>query len=168
MENGTERYISSKRLLSRKHQFQGSIEAIQHRVSQINPELTRQEITRIQSSIDRAIPSWSSLIAKSMRLRCSSSLRLRSMGSDARPGSRQPGCIREGTLWMVRRSDQPCARACSPAHIGGNKPSSRVEVLLTQCVVDVHHYAVLRRSNVHLGDRPIVACKARLKGWDLR
>ena len=35
-------------------QFQGSIEAIQHRVSQINPELTRQEIARIQSSIDRA------------------------------------------------------------------------------------------------------------------
>lgn len=35
-------------------QFQGSIEAIQHRVSQINPELTRQEISRIQSSIDRA------------------------------------------------------------------------------------------------------------------
>ncbi len=35
-------------------QFQGSIEAIQHMVSQINPELTRQEIARIQSSIDRA------------------------------------------------------------------------------------------------------------------
>jgi hypothetical protein len=35
-------------------QFQGSIEAIQHRVSQINPELTQQEITRLQSSIDRA------------------------------------------------------------------------------------------------------------------
>lgn len=35
-------------------QFQGSIEAIQHRVSQINPDLTRQEIARIQSSIDRA------------------------------------------------------------------------------------------------------------------
>ncbi len=35
-------------------QFQGSIEAIQHRVSQINPELTRQEIARVQSSIDRA------------------------------------------------------------------------------------------------------------------
>jgi hypothetical protein len=35
-------------------QFQGSIEAIQHRVSQINPELTRQEIARLQSSIDRA------------------------------------------------------------------------------------------------------------------
>ena len=35
-------------------QFQGSIEAIQHRVSQINPEMTRQDIVRIQSSIDRA------------------------------------------------------------------------------------------------------------------
>lgn len=35
-------------------QFQGSIETIQHRVSQINPELTRQDITRIQGSIDRA------------------------------------------------------------------------------------------------------------------
>jgi very-short-patch-repair endonuclease len=35
-------------------QFQGSIKAIQHRVSQINPELTRQEIARVQSSIDRA------------------------------------------------------------------------------------------------------------------
>jgi hypothetical protein len=35
-------------------QFQGSIEAIQHRVSQINPELTRQDIARIQGSIDRA------------------------------------------------------------------------------------------------------------------
>jgi very-short-patch-repair endonuclease len=35
-------------------QFQGSIEAIQHRVSQINPELTQQEITRLRSSIDRA------------------------------------------------------------------------------------------------------------------
>jgi len=35
-------------------QFQGSIKAIQHRVSQINPELTRQEIARLQSSIDRA------------------------------------------------------------------------------------------------------------------
>jgi hypothetical protein len=35
-------------------QFQGSIKAIQYRVSQINPELTHQEITRLQSSIDRA------------------------------------------------------------------------------------------------------------------
>jgi hypothetical protein len=35
-------------------QFQGSIEAIQHKVSQINPELTRQEIARLHSSIDRA------------------------------------------------------------------------------------------------------------------
>ena len=35
-------------------QFQGSIEAIQHKVSQINPELTRQEIERLRSSIDRA------------------------------------------------------------------------------------------------------------------
>jgi len=35
-------------------QFQGSIEAIQHRVSQINPELTQQEIERLRSSIDRA------------------------------------------------------------------------------------------------------------------
>jgi len=35
-------------------QFQGSIKAIQHRVSQINHELTRQEIARLQSSIDRA------------------------------------------------------------------------------------------------------------------
>lgn len=35
-------------------QFQGSIEAIQHKVSQINPELTRQEIERLRWSIDRA------------------------------------------------------------------------------------------------------------------
>ena len=35
-------------------QFQGSIEAIQHKVSQINPELTRQEIERLRGSIDRA------------------------------------------------------------------------------------------------------------------
>jgi very-short-patch-repair endonuclease len=35
-------------------QFQASIEAIQHRVSQLNPELTRHEIERCQSSIDRA------------------------------------------------------------------------------------------------------------------
>src|SRR5579871_1261134 len=35
-------------------QFQGSIEAIQHRVSQINPELTQEEILRLRSSIDRA------------------------------------------------------------------------------------------------------------------
>jgi very-short-patch-repair endonuclease len=35
-------------------QFQGSIEAIQHRVSQVNPELTRHEIEMLQSSIDRA------------------------------------------------------------------------------------------------------------------
>ncbi len=35
-------------------QFQGSIEAIQHKVSQINPELTRQEIKRLRGSIDRA------------------------------------------------------------------------------------------------------------------
>jgi very-short-patch-repair endonuclease len=35
-------------------QFKASIEAIQHRVSQLNPELTRQEISRLQSAIDRA------------------------------------------------------------------------------------------------------------------
>ena len=35
-------------------QFQGSIEAIQHRVSQINPNLLREDIKRVQSSIDRA------------------------------------------------------------------------------------------------------------------
>ena len=35
-------------------QFQGSIEAIQHKVSQINPEFTRQEIERLRGSIDRA------------------------------------------------------------------------------------------------------------------
>jgi very-short-patch-repair endonuclease len=35
-------------------QFQGSIESIQHRVSQINPELTQQEIVHLRSSIDRA------------------------------------------------------------------------------------------------------------------
>jgi hypothetical protein len=35
-------------------QFQGSIEAIQHRVSQINPDLLRADIKRVQSSIDRA------------------------------------------------------------------------------------------------------------------
>jgi very-short-patch-repair endonuclease len=35
-------------------QFQGSIEAIQHKVSQINPALTRQEIEQLRSSIDRA------------------------------------------------------------------------------------------------------------------
>jgi hypothetical protein len=34
-------------------QFQGSIEAIQHRVSQINPALTRQEIEQLRGSIDR-------------------------------------------------------------------------------------------------------------------
>ncbi|MGO8720564.1 MAG: AAA domain-containing protein [Acidobacteriaceae bacterium] len=35
-------------------QFQASIETIQHRVSQLNPELTIKEIERCQSSIDRA------------------------------------------------------------------------------------------------------------------
>lgn len=35
-------------------QFQASIEAIQHQVSQLNPELTRQEINTLQSTIDRA------------------------------------------------------------------------------------------------------------------
>jgi very-short-patch-repair endonuclease len=35
-------------------QFQASIETIQHRVSQLNPELTMREIERCQSSIDRA------------------------------------------------------------------------------------------------------------------
>ena len=35
-------------------QFQGSIEAIQHRVSQISPELIQAEIGRLRSSIDRA------------------------------------------------------------------------------------------------------------------
>jgi hypothetical protein len=35
-------------------QFQASIETIQHRVSQLNPELTRREIERAQSAIDRA------------------------------------------------------------------------------------------------------------------
>lgn len=35
-------------------QFQASIETIQHRVSQLNPELTMREIEQCQSSIDRA------------------------------------------------------------------------------------------------------------------
>lgn len=35
-------------------QFQASIEAVQHRVSQLNPELTRQDISRLQSAIDHA------------------------------------------------------------------------------------------------------------------
>lgn len=35
-------------------QFQSSIEAIQHRVSQLNPELTRDEISRLERAIDRA------------------------------------------------------------------------------------------------------------------
>jgi very-short-patch-repair endonuclease len=35
-------------------QFQGSIEAIQHRVSQINPELIEREITHLRSAIDMA------------------------------------------------------------------------------------------------------------------
>lgn len=35
-------------------QFQASIEAIQHQVSQLNPELTRSEIATLKSSIDRA------------------------------------------------------------------------------------------------------------------
>jgi very-short-patch-repair endonuclease len=35
-------------------QFQASIETIQHRVSQLNPELTRNEIERSKSAIDRA------------------------------------------------------------------------------------------------------------------
>lgn len=35
-------------------QFQASIETIQHRVSQLNPELTMREIERCKSSIDRA------------------------------------------------------------------------------------------------------------------
>ena len=35
-------------------QFQSSIETIQHRVSQLNPELTRNEIERSKSAIDRA------------------------------------------------------------------------------------------------------------------
>jgi very-short-patch-repair endonuclease len=35
-------------------QFQGSIEAIQHKVSQINPALTRQEMENLRGSIDRA------------------------------------------------------------------------------------------------------------------
>lgn len=35
-------------------QFQASIEAIQHQVSQLNPELTRGEIAALQNSIDRA------------------------------------------------------------------------------------------------------------------
>ena len=35
-------------------QFQASIETIQHRVSQLNPELTMREIERCQSAIDRA------------------------------------------------------------------------------------------------------------------
>lgn len=34
-------------------QFQSSIEAIQHRVSQLNPELTKKEMTTIEASIDR-------------------------------------------------------------------------------------------------------------------
>lgn len=38
----------------RIRQFQGSIEAIQHKVSQINPALTRQEIDHLRGSIDRA------------------------------------------------------------------------------------------------------------------
>ncbi len=35
-------------------QFQGSIEAIQHKVSQLNPELTRHEVQTLMSAIDRA------------------------------------------------------------------------------------------------------------------
>ena len=35
-------------------QFQTSIEAIQHRVSQLNPEQTRQDIAQLQDAIDRA------------------------------------------------------------------------------------------------------------------
>ena len=35
-------------------QFQAAIEAIQHRVSQLSPELTQQDISRLQSAIDRA------------------------------------------------------------------------------------------------------------------
>lgn len=35
-------------------QFQSSIEAIQHRISQLNPEQTRQAIATLQSAIDRA------------------------------------------------------------------------------------------------------------------
>jgi KaiC/GvpD/RAD55 family RecA-like ATPase len=35
-------------------QFQASIETIQHRVSQLNPEVTLREIERSQSAIDRA------------------------------------------------------------------------------------------------------------------
>lgn len=35
-------------------QFQASVAAIQHQVSQLNPELTRQEITTLQGAIDRA------------------------------------------------------------------------------------------------------------------
>jgi very-short-patch-repair endonuclease len=35
-------------------QFQSSIESIQHRVSQLNPELTRDEISRLERAIDRA------------------------------------------------------------------------------------------------------------------
>ena len=46
-------------------QFQGSIEAIQHKVSQISPELTRQEIERFRGSIDRA---HSELIAIDRRI----------------------------------------------------------------------------------------------------
>ncbi|TAK71979.1 MAG: very short patch repair endonuclease, partial [Betaproteobacteria bacterium] len=35
-------------------QFQASIEAIQHQVSQLNPELTRQQVQTLMSAIDRA------------------------------------------------------------------------------------------------------------------
>jgi very-short-patch-repair endonuclease len=34
-------------------QFQGSIESIQHRVSQLNPEVVREEIARLRETIDR-------------------------------------------------------------------------------------------------------------------
>ncbi len=42
-------------------QFQASIETIQHRVSQLNPELAMREIERCQSSIDRAHAELSSI-----------------------------------------------------------------------------------------------------------
>lgn len=42
-------------------QFQASIETIQHRVSQLNPELTLKEIERAQSAIDRAHSELSSI-----------------------------------------------------------------------------------------------------------
>ena len=66
-------------------QFQGSIEAIQHKVSQINPELTRQEIELLRGSIDRAHLELIKIDRESTRLHSNSSPRLRSTGWKCAP-----------------------------------------------------------------------------------